>query len=486
VTDTAIARAAAQQIAIEERAASVVARGHGRRDFLLRRMLAGADLLALAIAVLFAARLASDRGATVGYLFWGALTLPAWLVLFKAYGLYDRDIKRVSHTTVDDLPWVFHALLLGSVLLWSYYAVMPVEKLLYYEILGFAVVAMAGVLFFRACVRIAARRLLGTERMAFVGSGSTTELLLRKIRSHPEYRLEPVGVIGVPGDPGLVRELPVLGELEDLPEIVSRYGVERLVLSHDGLYEERLIDLLRRSKQLSLKVSILPQMFDVMGPAVEVDDVEGVTVLGINPPVLSRSSRGLKRAVDVIGSSLILVIGMPIWLLIALAIKIDSRGPVFFRQQRIGERGRRFRVYKFRTMAVDAERRREELLAQSKDPHWLHLEHDPRITRVGRFLRENSIDELPQFINVLRGEMSIVGPRPLIESEDAMVQGWGRSRLDLTPGITGAWQVLGRTNIPFEEMVKLDYLYVTNWSLWSDIRLILHTLPAVMTRRGAN
>ena len=159
---------------------------------------------------------------------------------------------------------------------------------------------------------------------------------------------------------------------------------------------------------------------------------------------------------------------------------------MLFRQERIGAGRAPFRLVKFRTMAEDAEQRREELLAQSKDPGWLLLDHDPRITRVGRFLRHSSLDELPQLWNVLKGEMSLVGPRPLIESEDRQLEGWGRSRLDLTPGMTGLWQVLGRTSIPFEEMVKLDYLYVTNWSLWTDLRLILRTLPAVLLKRGVN
>ena len=172
--------------------------------------------------------------------------------------------------------------------------------------------------------------------------------------------------------------------------------------------------------------------------------------------------------------------------LIAIAIKLDSRGTVFFTQQRVGKAGRRFRLFKFRTMVADAEQLRSALLGQSTDPNWLKLDRDPRITRLGRRLRRLSLDELPQLWNVLRGEMSMVGPRPLIPAEDERVQGWARGRLDLTPGITGYWQVLGRTRIPFEEMVKLDYLYVMNWSLWEDVRLMLRTLPAVLGGRGAN
>jgi len=209
-------------------------------------------------------------------------------------------------------------------------------------------------------------------------------------------------------------------------------------------------------------------------------------VLGVNPPWLPRSSRALKRALDVSLVGTLLLLSAPLLALIALAVKFDSRGPVFFGQLRVGRGGRQFRLFKFRTMVRDAEQRRAALVQQSKDPNWLHLDHDPRITRIGRFLRLWSLDELPQLWNVLRGEMSMVGPRPLIEAEDRRVQDWARGRLDLTPGITGYWQVLGRTRIPFEEMVKLDYLYVMNWSLWNDIRLILRTLPTVIARRGAN
>jgi lipopolysaccharide/colanic/teichoic acid biosynthesis glycosyltransferase len=237
---------------------------------------------------------------------------------------------------------------------------------------------------------------------------------------------------------------------------------------------------------LSVKLSLLPEGASVMGPSVEVDDIGGLTMFGINPPVLSRSSRLAKRSLDVLGATVALVLAAPLLLLLALLVRVDSRGPAFFRQERIGRGAERFKLLKLRTMEDDAESRRPELLADSKDPGWLHLDHDPRITRLGRLLRPTSLDELPQLWNVVRGDMSLVGPRPLVPEEDSKVQPWARGRLDLTPGITGLWQVLGRTSIPFEEMVKLDYLYVTNWSLWGDLRLMLRTLPAVLRRSGAN
>jgi exopolysaccharide biosynthesis polyprenyl glycosylphosphotransferase len=339
----------------------------------------------------------------------------------------------------------------------------------------------------RFCARHATTRLLGAEPALLVGGGEMAEVFVGKLDAHPECGLDVIGLLSTSHEPGSkVLRLPVLGRTDELAAVAIRHGVARVIVSPTGLEEDELKDLLRRCRELSLKLSLLPQLSDVLGPAVEIDDVEGVTVLGVNPPWLPRSSRAVKRTMDLALASVGLLLFAPLMVVVAIAIKLDSPGPLLFRQERVGRAGRRFRLLKFRTMVADAEQRRAELLALSTDPHWLKLEHDPRISRVGRHLRHLSIDELPQLWNVLRGEMSIVGPRPLIAAEDALVKGWGRGRLDLTPGITGYWQVLGRTRIPFEEMVKLDYLYVMNWSLWTDLRLIMRTLPTVISRRGAN
>jgi exopolysaccharide biosynthesis polyprenyl glycosylphosphotransferase len=410
------------------------------------------------------------------------------VLVFRSYGLYERDAKRVSHTTIDDLPSLVHSVLVGTLLMGVLYAAAPTASLRPSDLALFGVVALVVLLLLRSEVRRGGSRLLGPERVLFVGNDATTATLVRKIVAHPEYGLEPVGVLGHGSTAPSSLRLPVLGQIEDadIAEIAGLHRIERVIVSHTDVEEDTLLHLLRRCKQLTLKVSVLPQLFDAMGPSVEIDDVEGVTVLGINPPVLSRSSRALKRAMDIAGSATVLVLASPLLVVIGLAVRLDSRGPMLFSQQRIGKDGRRFRVYKFRTMVIGAELRTTELLSDSEDPNWLKLSNDPRVTRVGGWLRRSSLDELPQLFNVLRGEMSLVGPRPLIEREDQQIGGWGRSRLDLTPGITGLWQVLGRTNIPFEEMVKLDYVYVTNWSLWTDVRLILRTLPAVLARRGAN
>jgi exopolysaccharide biosynthesis polyprenyl glycosylphosphotransferase len=353
-----------------------------------------------------------------------------------------------------------------------------------------------GVLFFvsagvlvlsaRGLARRIARLSIPPQRVLFVGGGLMAGVLAAKIRQHPEYRLQPIGYVDAAESQTLRHEMPYLGHVSEVQDVALRYGVDRLVVASPSAEEDEVEEIVRTARGLDISISILPQMVDVLGPAVEIDDVEGVTVLGLNPPALTPSSRALKRAMDLALAAPALVLFSPLMVLSALAVKLDSRGPVFFSQERIGRHGLRFRIHKFRTMVADADARTEELRNQSDHPVWLLLDRDPRVTRVGRVLRHTSLDELPQLWNVVRGHMSLVGPRPMPPDVDEHISGWGRTRLDLTPGVTGLWQVLGRTAIPFEEMVKLDYLYVTNWSLWQDVRLLIHTLPAVANRRGVN
>lgn len=455
-------------------------------DSSMRRLLAGVDaasvLLALGIALLLPAAPPGGHSPL-----WALIWVPVMLVLFKLYGLYDQDVKRISHSTADDLPWLVHALVVGGLLLWLYSRYTPLRKLDLAEVLVFGLGALGLVSGFRFSARMLAGRLIGREYTIVIGSGGMVNRLIAKLAAHPEHRIEIVGSLSV----GTEREnlglgYRNLGSLDALADIAVLVGLDRVILSGADIGEDQLQEVLRRCRTLCLKVSILPRLSDVLGSAVEVDDIEGVTILGVNPPWLPRSSRATKRAMDILIAAALLVLLAPLLLVFAIAIKLESRGPLIFAQERVGKCGRRFRIFKLRTMTEDAERRRRGLLTSSRDQNWLHLEHDPRITRVGRWLRRLSLDEIPQLWNVLRGQMSMVGPRPLIPTEDERVAGWARHRLDLTPGITGYWQVLGRTRIPFEEMVKLDYLYVMNWSIWQDVRLILRTLPVVLRGDGAN
>jgi exopolysaccharide biosynthesis polyprenyl glycosylphosphotransferase len=455
-------------------------------DSVLRRLLAASDAAAVLLALAVALSVAGTDPRGHQWL-WGVAAAPLMILLFKLYGLYDRDVKRISHSTVDDLPWLLHATVVGTLLLWLYAKYTPLHRLDLAEVLTFGLGVVVLAMLARAATRHLVARVVGHERALLVGTDAMALALVGKLAAHPEYRLAVIGTLasGVQdGDGG--QGLPVLGTVGELESVAARHGVARVIFSSSELDELALEPMLRDCRALELKVSVVPRLSGVLGPAVEIDDVEGVTVLGVNPPWLPPSSRAIKRATDIVIAAALLLLSAPVLVVLAIAIKLDSRGPVLFAQERVGKGGRHFKLFKFRTMVNDAERLRAGLLDSSTDLNWLKLDQDPRITGVGQRLRRLSLDELPQLWNVLRGEMSMVGPRPLIPIEDERVTGWARGRLDLTPGITGYWQVLGRTRIPFEEMIKLDYLYVMNWSLWEDVRLMLRTLPAVLGGRGAN
>ena len=275
---------------------------------------------------------------------------------------------------------------------------------------------------------------------------------------------------------------------EALLELVQHLRVHRLVISAEsGLGEGDMEDLLRTAKGIGIRITFFPGVFAMIGSSVHVEDLWGMPLLALPDFGLSRSSAALKRAFDVIGAAAGLVLLSPIFALTAIAIKLDSRGPMFFRQTRVGWQGRAFSIVKFRTMNVGAHEMRAAMKAElfGEDAKGLFkIVDDPRITRVGRWLRRTSLDELPQLINVLRGEMSLVGPRPLLADEDEAISGLDRRRLTIKPGMTGQWQVLGSSRVPLHEMVTLDYLYLANWSIWNDVKILLRTVTFVLERRG--
>jgi exopolysaccharide biosynthesis polyprenyl glycosylphosphotransferase len=482
-------RAPREEIAARAWEATIASR-HGGRDYWLRRALAVGDMIALTGALLVAFAASAQHQISDGV--WILPVLPLWVAVFGLYGLYAQDIKRVGRGTLDDLPLLFHALLVGGLGLWAYFRLLVEPKLVLEEILLFGIAGMAFILALRSLARRIAALLFGPERVLLVGEAPVTSGLIRKMRAHPEYALQPIGLISRNGAGDAAgpsaSSLPTLGSLADVDilELIQLHDFERVIVAEEEVDDELMLRLCQDCGMVQVKVSILPRGVEAMGPSMGIDDIEGVTVLGLNPLVLSRSSRMLKRSMDLAGACFGLIATAPLMAVAALAVKLTSRGPVLFRQTRIGREGEEFTLYKLRTMVHDAESRTADLMAVSEDPHWLKLDDDPRVTRTGRLLRLCSVDELPQLWSVLAGKMSLVGPRPLTPADYAQIAGWGGIRLDLAPGITGLWQVLGRTSIPFEEMIKLDYVYVTNWSLWLDIKLLVKTIPAVLLRRGAN
>ena len=296
-------------------------------DALRRRALVVADavsvLAALACALLVGGR--SDVGAR---LLWGLAAIPLMIVLFKLYGLYDRDMKRFTHTTVDELPWLFHATLVGVLVVWLYSKVAPLRQLDFLEVLVFGPLTVVLATLARAATRAAVGRVAGPEAALLVGEGRMARVLAAKLKAHAEYGSKVVGVLGgglADGPP--THGLPMLGPLERLDQVVAEYRVGRVIVAPGSIDDSELEALLQRCRDLLLKVSLLPKLSDVLGPAVEIDDVEGVAVLGINPPWLPRSSRALKRVMDLVLAIVTLVLALPLLALIAIAIKLDSLRP---------------------------------------------------------------------------------------------------------------------------------------------------------------
>jgi exopolysaccharide biosynthesis polyprenyl glycosylphosphotransferase len=247
---------------------------------------------------------------------------------------------------------------------------------------------------------------------------------------------------------------------------------------------EEVIEAIRLANASGVRVEVLPRMLEVIGTSVEFDEVGGHVLLGLRGFGLSPSSRLLKRLFDIAVTGLLLLLLAPVLALIALAVKLSSPGPVLFRQVRVGRMGREFEMLKFRTMVRDADELKAELDHRNEAPSLFKIADDPRSTTVGRFLRRRSLDELPQLFNVMKGDMSLVGPRPLIIEEDRLFSGWQRRRYQVAPGITGPWQIQGSSRVPLSDMVILDYLYCANWSLWLDAKIILRTVPYILSRRS--
>jgi len=465
-----------------------------RRSWLLRRALMLADLLGILLAFIVASFVTQPNDqplSTPAEATLIALSLPLWILLMKLHGLYDRDGARADHSTVDEITKVFQVLTIGS---WVFFVIvhqtnaftLPLDRLVI-----FWLSAIIAVPVLRGVTRATCRRSVAyIQNAVIVGTGPVGRLVARKVLSHPEYGINLVGFVD--GSPVVGRSLgglPILGSPEQLHEVVVALDIERVIVAFTPDSHEHTLDVIRTVRDLEVQVDIVPRLFEVVGTNSSVHMLEGMPLVGLPPLRLSPSARLIKRALDVGGATLGLLVLSPIFLAAAIAVKLDTRGPVFFRQLRRGEFGQTFRIYKFRSMCDDAEARKSNLahlnMHEGEDARMFKAPSDPRITRTGAFLRRWSIDELPQLVNVLRGEMSLVGPRPLILEEDKHVESWARKRLELKPGITGLWQVLGRSDIPFEDMTKLDYLYVTSWSLKEDVRLILLTLPSLFRPRKA-
>jgi exopolysaccharide biosynthesis polyprenyl glycosylphosphotransferase len=463
-----------------------------RRGWLVRRSLVVADLIGLTLAFLAtelafgAGRGVANGAGTLAEELLFVLSLPGWILLAKLYGLYDRDEERTHHSTTDDLAGVFNLTTVGT---WVFYAGTRASGVAHPELPKVIVLWGATIVFVtaaRATARAWARRQDAyLQNTVIVGAGDVGQRIARKLLRHPEYGLNLIGFVDTQPRPRQVglEHVALLGTTEMLPDLVRALGVERVVIAFSNDSPEEVLTLVRSLNDTGAQVDIVPRLFELISPKVQVDTLEGLPLVELPPPRLSASSFVIKRTIDIVGALIGLVLTAPLFAYFAWRVHRDSPGPVFFRQTRLGLNMREFTALKFRTMEFGADTSaHREYIRRTMDPRvapttngLYKLERQDAITRIGQKLRRTSLDELPQLLNVLRGDMSLVGPRPCLPYETEHFQPHHYDRFLVPAGITGLWQVTARAHSTFGEALDMDVAYARGWSLGLDLRLLCKT-----------
>jgi exopolysaccharide biosynthesis polyprenyl glycosylphosphotransferase len=491
--DDALERGAPGAVAFDGSARPLSAKRSGPR------LAIALDAVGLALGLLL--------GATAVHLRWGVgvengagrlgvyslLFLPLFLVSFGAYGLYERQRRRVFITSFPDLVQLAHAMVAGAA------GALVASHLLHRHFTSVPRLSLTGVVLLTlpCLITVLATRVIGSSflasrgvvrsRVLILGSGVVAGSVARRLSTFDDIQL--LGLVDEQESetfsPRNAPPIARLGGISDLPRLCTQLGADRVVVAFSAAAATDVADILRDLPG-SVQISVVPRLFDLVTWRSQMDELHGLPVMDVAPPLSRPWHRVLKRALDLSVAMLTVLIGLPLWLAIAVAVKLTSPGPVFFEQLRMGRGGQSFKIFKFRTMRTDAERERESLTAANEvDGPLFKIRDDPRITRVGKFLRATSLDELPQLLNVIKGDMSLVGPRPFVIAEAGRIDGWAARRFDVRPGMTGLWQVSGRNDLPYEELRRLDYAYVASWSLWWDLRILWQTPACIVRRRGA-
>lgn len=415
-----------------------------------------------------------------------SLVAIIWVVVFHLWGAYER--RHLGYAG-KERKTVFFAITFSFFTFASsiyFLKILDFSRLLSFY---FYLLDLGLLLGFRALMRRVFFRLkvpgYGTKRVLIVGAREAGLTLAERLTRWQEYQV--VGFLDDTFDAPRARLLaPVLGRVAEAGQVINQHGIDEVIISSTDKGREELADLILALQDQSVKIRMVPDVLEMITIRTGIENLRGIPLISLRGPAIMGLNRVMKRGLDLAGSLIGLVISAPFMALIALLIKLDSPGPVFFVQERAGQYGKPFRMYKFRTMVQNAEELLKQLidLDKLKQPAF-KLKDDPRVTRVGRWLRRTSLDELPQLFNVLKGEMSLVGPRP---EEIRIVQKynpWQSQRLLVKPGMTGSMQVSGRADLPLNERVKLELAYIENYSIWKDIHILLKTVPAVLSGRGA-
>jgi len=402
--------------------------------------------------------------------------VPVIVGLAKVGGLYDHDELVIRKTTLDELPRLFQLATLVALLAWLARHWIVTGPPRTSALLTLWLSLFVAITFLRMLARRIAGAISPAERCLVIGGQPAFDRLAAKLGGERQVEL--------------VDRLPLRRVAYDgtaLDRYAAKLGIHRVVIAADeSAKPPEILTAVRRAKSAGLRVSVLPGILESVEGSVVFDDLDGLLLLGVPRFGLTRSSAAVKRSFDLVTAVPLVLAASPVMLVAAVLIKLDTPGQVFFRQIRVGRGRERFWMFKLRTMVEGADGMKAELADLNEaGGAMFKIGDDPRITRVGRWLRRTSLDELPQLFNVLRGDMSLVGPRPLIADEDELIAAADRRRSYLTPGMTGPWQILGGAKrVPLAEMVKMDCLYVANWSLWNDVKIILRTIPVVLARRG--
>lgn len=492
----------ARPIPVPPPAAEVDTRGHGHaeptdqpaapqllggvkriwRDRLVLRSLVIADLVALALSVVALSELASRSLQLLVACLFGA---PVMVVAARVFGLYDRDEALLRKSTLDEAPNLFQVATVSTLSMWLAGGLVVEASFGRGEALLLWLLLATLLPFTRVAGRTLALAAAPVERCLFIGDAATAKTIGSKLCDDLGLKADLIAVIDPAEASRWSTDAASSKRLLEISKLTRSLDLQRAIIASDSVEPSQMLDLLCTLQAVGVKVSVLPRLLEVIGPSVEFDDLHGVTLMGVKRFALRPSKTKVKRAFDLAAASLGLLAVAPLMIAIAIAIRLDGPGPVFFRQRRVGRNGEHFELFKFRTMVPEAEAMKESLRDRNEAQEGLFkIADDPRVTRIGKLLRKTSLDELPQLFNVVRGEMSLVGPRPLVVDEDRNVTGWYRRRLELMPGITGPWQILGPARVPLREMGAIDYLYVANWSLWADLKILVRTVSHVLARQG--
>jgi exopolysaccharide biosynthesis polyprenyl glycosylphosphotransferase len=420
------------------------------------------------------------------------IALSLIVILIPVYALEGVYRRQRGRSWLDEAYALFKSTLIGiAVLVVITFYLRP----LFYSRLMFAYVGIL-ILVLLSGMRLAARNIrerlrrrgVGIDRVVIVGAGEIGRAIMASIVAQPELGYQVVGFVD--DDPAKratdIGRFKALGSTDDLPRLVREQAIDEAIITLPWMSRRKILSLMATCENEGVHFRIVPDLFQMSLSRVDIDEINGIPLIGVKEVSISGWNLTIKRGVDIIVASLGLVVLWPLMLLMGLLIKLDSPGPVIFTQTRMGKGGKPFTFYKFRSMKPEAEEELEKLWALNEASGPIFKIHDdPRMTGLGRFLRRTSLDELPQIYNVLRGEMSLVGPRPPIPDEVKRYQPWHLRRLEVSPGMTGLWQVSGRSELTFDEMVLLDLFYAENWSLWLDFKIMLRTIPVMLLGTGA-